>query len=118
MVDRAETKIYKTDGRHFLYLPKNLITDSQFPLEPGKKVKVLISKSVLVIQSEDEEGDYEYIRVPKELYVRFDRLLEETAAPYRDPEDYIVEHLREAVEKHEEWKREMKKIGGGSGGGL
>ena len=56
MVDRAKTKIYKNDGRHYLYLPKDLITDSQFPLEPGKKVKVLISKSVLVIQSEDERG--------------------------------------------------------------
>ena len=112
MVGRAKTKIYKTDGRHFLYLPKDLITDSQFPLEPGKKVTALISKSVLVIQSEDEE-DYEYIRIPRELYVKFDRLLEETAAPYRDPEDYIIEHLRESVEKHEEWKREMNEIGGG-----
>ena len=110
MVDRAETKIYKTDGRHFLYLPKNLITDSQFPLEPGKKVTVLISKSVLVIQSEDEE-DYEYIRIPRELYVKFDRLLEEVAAPYRNPEDYIIEHLREAVEKHEEWKRQQEEEG-------
>ena len=40
MVDRAKTKIYKTDGRHFLYLPKDLITDSQFPLQPGEKLTV------------------------------------------------------------------------------
>ena len=111
MVDRAKTRIYKNDGRHFIYLPKDLITDSQFPLRPGKKVTVLISKSVLVIQSEDEEEDYEYIRIPRELYVKFDRLLEETAAPYRDPEDYIIEHLSEAVEKHEEWKRQREEEG-------
>jgi len=102
-------------GRYFLYLPKNRLTDSQFPLPPGKKVTVLISKSRLPIQSEDEEEDYEYICVPRKLYIKFNKLPKETVAPYRNPEDYIIKHLREVVERHEEWKREMKE--GRNGGG-
>jgi len=48
--------------------------------------------------------------MPRELYIKFNRLLGETAAPYRDPEDYIIEHLREVVERHEDWKRKINEI--------
>jgi hypothetical protein len=109
MVDRAETKIYKSDGRHFLYLPKNLITDSQFPLRPGEKLTVTFTKSVLVIQREEDE-DSVCVRVPREVYWKFSRILDEAGSAFEDPEDYIVHHLREEIEKYEEWKRQAREL--------
>jgi len=114
MVDRAKTKIYKTDGRHFLYLPKDLITDSQFPLQPGEKLTVTFTKTCLVIQRELEEEDSVYVRIPRDVYWKFDRILDETGSSFEDPEDYIVHHLRGEIEKYEEWKRQQKEYGDGS----
>jgi len=118
VVDRAETKIYKTDGRHFLYLPKDLITDSQFPLRPGERLTVTFTKTSLIIQRELEEEDIVYIGIPRDLYWKFNRILDEAGSSFEDPEDYIIHHLREEIEKYEKWKREMKEISGGGNGGL
>jgi len=50
MVKEAKTKIYKTNSRHYIYLPKALVTDSLFPLDISKPVKAKIEKDKLIIQ--------------------------------------------------------------------
>jgi len=81
--DSAKTKIYKSDGRHFLYLPKDLITDSQFPLRPGERLTVTFTKTSLIIPCELEEEDIVYIRIPRDLYWKFNRILNEAGAHSR-----------------------------------
>jgi len=53
-----------------------------------------------------EEEFYVKIPIPREEYDLLDRILDETAAPYKDPSDYIRKHIREIVEEHE--RREKK----------
>lgn len=50
MVRRAKTKIYESRGRHTLYLPKNLIEDSAFPLKVGKSIVASIEERRVVIE--------------------------------------------------------------------
>jgi hypothetical protein len=50
MVKEAGTKIYKTCSRHFLNLPKDMITDSNFPLAINEKVLVKINYEKLTIE--------------------------------------------------------------------
>jgi hypothetical protein len=52
MVKEAKTKIYKTGSRHYLYLPKDLITDSNFPLDVGKALRVWINGQNLIVENE------------------------------------------------------------------
>jgi hypothetical protein len=54
MVKEAETKIYKTDSRHYLYLPKDLITDSAFPLDITKKIIIRIEGETLIVKNKAE----------------------------------------------------------------
>ncbi|MEM1539738.1 MAG: hypothetical protein QXK33_04940 [Candidatus Bathyarchaeia archaeon] len=51
MVKEAKTKIYKTNGRHYLYLPKDLITDSNFPLDIKKPIIIRIEGRKLTIEN-------------------------------------------------------------------
>jgi hypothetical protein len=51
MVKEAESKIYRTNGRHYLYLPKDLITDSNFPLDIKKKIVIRIDGNCLVVEN-------------------------------------------------------------------
>ena len=54
MVKEAESKIYRTNGRHYLYLPKDLVTDSNFPLDIKRKVLIRIDGQKLVIENKTE----------------------------------------------------------------
>ncbi|MEM2969542.1 MAG: hypothetical protein QXR63_01240 [Candidatus Bathyarchaeia archaeon] len=54
MVKEAESKIYKTNGRHYLYLPKDLITDSNFPIDINKRIIVKINGNKLTIENKTE----------------------------------------------------------------
>lgn len=43
MVREGVGRIFtRTDGRYFLYLPKDLVEDTGFPFPPGESVKVKI----------------------------------------------------------------------------
>jgi hypothetical protein len=55
------------------------------------------------------KGEYQFIEVPKEEYDQLEIALEEMNAPYRSPEEFVIEQMREALEKYEEWKRSRKK---------
>jgi len=54
MVKEAESKIYRTNGRHYLYLPKDLITDSNFPLDIRKKIVIRINGNHLIVENKTE----------------------------------------------------------------
>jgi len=50
MVAIAKAKVYKTDNRHYLYLPTDLIRDSTFPFDLLKdKLEIRIEGDRLVI---------------------------------------------------------------------
>jgi len=55
------------------------------------------------------KGEYQFIEVPKEEYDQLEIALEEMNAPYRSTEEFVIEQMREALEKYEEWKRSRKK---------
>ena len=55
------------------------------------------------------KGEYQFIEVPKEEYDQLEIALEEMNRPYRSPEEFVIEQMREALEKYEEWKRSRKK---------
>jgi hypothetical protein len=43
LVSHSTGSIFKrTDGRYFVYLPKNLVEDTSFPFPPSSSVKVRI----------------------------------------------------------------------------
>lgn len=50
MVKEAETKIYRSGNRHFLYLPTSLVNDSAFPLKVNVKLLAKIEGKRLVIE--------------------------------------------------------------------
>jgi Arc/MetJ-type ribon-helix-helix transcriptional regulator len=55
------------------------------------------------------KGEYQFIEVPKEEYDQLEIALEDMNAPYRSTEEFVIEQMREALEKYEEWKRSRKK---------
>ena len=57
MVKKAVSKIYRGGGgKYYLYLPKNLVTDSMFPFSLGDRLEVEIVGDVLVVKR--EKSDY------------------------------------------------------------
>jgi len=55
------------------------------------------------------KGEYQFIEVPKEEYDQLEIALEEMNVPYRSTEEFVIEQMRGALEKYEEWKRSRKK---------
>jgi metal-responsive CopG/Arc/MetJ family transcriptional regulator len=55
------------------------------------------------------ENEYEFIEVPKEEYDQLEEALKDINTPYRSAEEFIIGQVREALEKHEEWKQSRKK---------
>lgn len=54
MVKEAESRIYRTNGRHYLYLPKDLVTDSNFPIDINRKILIRIDGQKLIIENKAE----------------------------------------------------------------
>ena len=50
VVKEAETKIYRSGNRHYLYLPTSLVNDSAFPLKVNVKLIAKIEGEHLVIK--------------------------------------------------------------------
>jgi hypothetical protein len=49
MAKIATTKIYKSDGRHSLYLPSGLVADDRFPFKVGETLTVTIEGQELTV---------------------------------------------------------------------
>jgi hypothetical protein len=50
MAKTATTKIYKSDGRHSLYLPSDLVADDRFPFKVGETLTVIIEGQELIVR--------------------------------------------------------------------
>lgn len=50
MARQSETKIYKTDSRHTLYLKNDIVNDSNFPFQIGQTLIVRIEGDKLIIE--------------------------------------------------------------------
>jgi len=61
-----------------------------------------------------EEEFYVRVPIPRKEYTILEKLLEEKAAPYTDPSDYLREHVHEIVEKSREDRAESKTGGEGA----
>jgi len=55
MVNQARTKIYRSDGRHSLYMPSRLVTDDRFPFKVGDELMVRIEENHLIVEIVKEE---------------------------------------------------------------
>jgi hypothetical protein len=50
LVNQAGTKIYKSDGRHSIYLPSDLVGDDRFPFTVGQELVVRIDGEKLTVE--------------------------------------------------------------------
>ena len=51
MVNTTKAKVYKTDNRHYVYLPSGLVQDSAFPFDLSKdELQIKIEGRRLVIE--------------------------------------------------------------------
>jgi len=50
MVNQATSRIYRSNGRHYLYLPSDLVGDDRFPFTVGQELFVRIDGEKLVIE--------------------------------------------------------------------
>ena len=50
MVLKATTKFYSTRNRIYLYVPMDIVKDSQFPFKAGESVTVEIDGQKLIIK--------------------------------------------------------------------
>lgn len=51
LVSKVETRIYESQGRHYIFLQKMLVVDSQFPFKVGEKIIVEIVGDHLEIRA-------------------------------------------------------------------
>ncbi|MGA2460357.1 MAG: hypothetical protein ABSF82_02935 [Candidatus Bathyarchaeia archaeon] len=50
MVNQAGSKIYRSKGRHSLYLPSSIVGDDRFPFKVGEELMVRIEGERLVVE--------------------------------------------------------------------
>ena len=50
MVNSARTKMYKSKGRHSVYLPSDLVGDDRFPFQPKEELTVRIEGDRLILE--------------------------------------------------------------------
>jgi hypothetical protein len=50
MVNETKTKIYRSNGRHSLYLASDLVGDDRFPFRLGEELTVRIDGDKLLIE--------------------------------------------------------------------
>jgi len=50
------TRMYKSDGRHHIYIPAGLVSDSQFPFATEQDLNIQIDGKRLVIEKADKDG--------------------------------------------------------------
>lgn len=55
------------------------------------------------------KGEYELVEILREDCEQLEEALKEMSTPYRNAEDFLIGQVREALEKHEEWKQSRKK---------
>jgi hypothetical protein len=56
MVKEVTAKIYKSNGRHSLYLPSDLVGDDRFPLQVGEDLTVRIDGDHLTVEKKRGKG--------------------------------------------------------------
>ena len=50
MVLQGETKIYRSNGRHSIYIPAGLVNDSAFPFTLKDKLQIQIEHNRIIIE--------------------------------------------------------------------
>lgn len=50
MVLEAETKFYSSKNRVYLYIPSDIVKDSQFPFKNNERVLIKIKKKELIVK--------------------------------------------------------------------
>ena len=90
-------------------LPQELITQTQNFIEENKQLgyttKEEFIRDAIRFRLTWLKKEYEYIEIPREQYDTLEEALKEMNTPYRSVEDFINTQTKEALEKHEEWKK-------------
>ena len=50
VVNQAKTKIYRSNGRHSVYLPSDLVGDDRFPFRLGEELGARIESDRLILE--------------------------------------------------------------------
>ncbi len=50
LVSKAESKIYKSGRKLYMYVPKSIVNDSTFPLDIDKNVTIRIEGKHLIVE--------------------------------------------------------------------
>ena len=50
MVIQTETKIFKTNSRHTIYIKSDLVNDSSFPFKPNEPLIIRIEGNRLIVE--------------------------------------------------------------------
>jgi metal-responsive CopG/Arc/MetJ family transcriptional regulator len=90
-------------------LPQELLAQTQNFIDENKQLgyttKEEFIRDAIRFRLTWLKKEYEYIEIPREQYDTLEEALKEMNTPYRSVEDFISTQTREALEKHEEWKR-------------
>ncbi|MFQ6077340.1 MAG: hypothetical protein ACE5Z5_14635 [Candidatus Bathyarchaeia archaeon] len=81
-----------------------------------RKYKMYYSNADFIVEAirrriDEVEDIFRYIPVSSEDYEELDRALDETAASYRNPIDYIQKKISEELTNYREWKETSRKQG-------
>jgi hypothetical protein len=55
------------------------------------------------------KGEYQYVEIPRDQYEKLDGAMRDMNTPYRDAEEFLMSQIKEALEKHEEWKQSRRR---------
>lgn len=55
MVNKSETKIYSSQGRHFIYLKSDFVKDDRFPFKVGEQLEAEIIGNKLFISKKKKK---------------------------------------------------------------
>jgi len=105
-------------------IAKMLDTSVVLPEDLIKKIKDLIKERKLIgyknhlefvrdavrdrLEEVLEEEFYVKVPIPREEYDILEKILDETAAPYKDPSDYIRKNISEVVERYKSERKEKE----------
>jgi hypothetical protein len=56
MVNQGPTKIYQSNGRHYLYIPSDLARDDRFPFKPKEPLTLRIQGDQLIVEKAKGKG--------------------------------------------------------------
>jgi hypothetical protein len=89
-------------------LPQELLTQTQNFIEENKQLgfttREEFIRDAIRFRLNWLKQQNEYLEIPKEQYEQLNQAIKQMNTPYRTAEDFINTQIKEALQKHQEWK--------------